>query len=166
MNLSKRPFDRLKDPCPVVVGVDDLDTCEVQSIEQMSLGGVGEQELDIGAMQIGQQRTAATGAVDADRDVPAQTSSGQPQQHFRGVVHQQPDMGRTSWVQKLRDRGGPRRGVRDELAPGPRTIAGQQRRSVLRGSREKEVSYGHAGSAARSRPRGSACSVAPPYSKS
>ena len=144
---------------PQCVGVDHLDAGQVEPVEQMALGRVGEEQLDVGATEVGHQGVTAAGAVHPDRDVSAQPGSGQAQEHLGGVVHQQPDMGRALRVEKARDRSRPGRGIGDELAPGPRVLVGQQGRGVLVGSCEQQVPDRHAGSAARSRPRRRACSV-------
>jgi hypothetical protein len=148
LSLSKRPFDRLK-----VRGVDDIDAPQVESVEQVALGVVGDEHLHVGAVQVGDQGVAAAGAVDADRDVAAQPGGREVEQHLGGVVHQEADVLRAIGVEAFGEGGGARRRVRNELAPRPASAMGQQGWRVLLGPGEEKVPNGQVQLVTRGRRR-------------
>jgi hypothetical protein len=103
---------------PLSVGsVDHLDAVQVESVEQVALGRISEEELDVGATEVGHQGVAAASAVHSDRDVSAQPGGGQAEEHLWRVVHQEPNVRWPVRVEQVLDRCRPSRRVGNQVAP-------------------------------------------------
>ncbi len=102
-------------------GVQDGDAGQVQALEERAVLGVGDQDLAVGAQDVGGQALAPpSGVVDAGGDVAAESPpGGQGDEHVRGVPEQSADVHRARRVGHGQHCGRGLLRVADVLAPRP-----------------------------------------------
>ena len=67
---------------------------QVDAVEQVGVRRVGEDDLGVGARDVGRQRRTSSGRVQPDHDLPADRGSAEQERELRRVVQQHPDVGR------------------------------------------------------------------------
>ena len=67
-------------------------TSEVQTVEELGVGGVGENDRAVGVPDVAGQLLAPASGVDAHDDPPAQGCTGEEEDVLGHVVEQHPDM--------------------------------------------------------------------------
>ena len=87
------------------------------------MGGIGEQNLTVGAQDVFGQCRAAPRVVDAAQHVAAECSRGHRGEHVGGIAQQRTDMQRAVGFGDADQRGGRGRRVGQVLTPGPHPIA-------------------------------------------
>ncbi len=120
-------------------GVEHPDAGQVETVEQMAVCGVGDQDLTVDEGDVAGQAVAAAGVVDAAQDVAAECGGRHGRQHLRGVGQQHADVQGPVGIGDVDERGGLGTGLGDVLAPGPRPVAVLHRDGVLLGSFTKQL---------------------------
>ena len=143
-------------PVRVVAALADRTPARSMPSSSGSSARVGDHDLAVGLADVGEQRLAAAGGVQPDRDVAAEPGGAELEGHLRGVVHQHADVRRAVVVEQVargraRARRTRRRTRATTSASSPTSSAG----AVVLGARQQRVADG------RHRQAGSAASSAP-----
>ena len=111
--------------------VEHADAGQIETVEQVAVRRVGEQDLAVGAQDVLGQRGAAAGVVDAAQHISAERRRRHRGEHLGGVAQQRADMQRPVRVGDRRSARRRWRGVGQVLAPTPHPIAVFDRRRVV-----------------------------------
>ncbi len=89
---------------------------------------LGDEHLDVGVADVGEEVLVAPGVVEAHHRRPGQGRTGQAEHVVGGVVEQDANMGRARRVEPLAEQGGEAGGLGVHLGVAPDALAEVQRR--------------------------------------
>jgi hypothetical protein len=103
--------------------VQHPDTGQVDAVEQVAVGCVGDQDLTVDEGDIAGEGLAAPSVVDAAQHIAAECCGGHRRQHVGSVGHQHADVQGSGGIGDADERGGLGLGHGDVLAPRPTAVA-------------------------------------------
>jgi hypothetical protein len=104
-------------------GVDHRHPGQIDAFEQVTVVGVGEQDLGVDLGDVTGQGVPAASGVDTAQHITAEPGGGQRGEHAWRVAQQRADVQGSCGVGECDERGGLATGLGDVFAPGPGVIA-------------------------------------------
>ena len=103
--------------------VEHLHTGQVETVQQLFVGRVGEQDLAVGTQDVPGQRVAAAGVVDSAQHIAAERRRRHGGEHLGGVAQQRADVQRPVRIGDANQRGGGGGRIGQVFTPGPDPVA-------------------------------------------